>query len=177
MGKDNIAVSGGTSLSPLYVLIKLKDRTTHQEREVCTLANYLEGAINSEHHLEVLKDERKCYEIAMSAPNRVFEFRSQKARENVAAVYTPQQLEEVRQLLRGKSRAQLLKEAEIDMRKEPNQQSYVTKIYRREIGKRFWFSDAYMFAVAHVLLEHGILVGNGHFGGTVDNMYVYRKES
>ena len=176
MAKDNMAVSGSMSLSPLYVLITLRDSKTHQEREVCTLASYLEGAITTEYHLDVLKDERRAYDVAMSAPNRVFEFRNRKARQNVAPAYTPQQLEEVRYLLRGRSRARLRREAEADPFKEPNQQSYVTKIYRRDIGTKFWSSDAYMDAVAHVLLEHGVLVGNAHIGGSIGWMYIYDKK-
>ena len=117
--------------------------------------------------------ERKAYDIAISTPNRVFEFKKQKARQNVSPIYTPQQLDEVRRLLRGRSRAQLRREAPIDPFREPNQQSYVVRIYRREIGKKFWSSDALMVAVAHALLERGILVGDAHFGGSTGNMYVY----
>jgi hypothetical protein len=177
MAEDNLAVSGSMSLSPLYVLITLRDPKTHVEREVCTFASYLQGAIMTEYHLRVLKDERKAYDIAMSTPNRVFEFKNRKARENVAPIYTPQQLEHVRQLLRGRSRAQLRREAPIDPLKEPNQQSYVVQIYRREIGTKFWSSDALMVAVAHALLERGILVGDAHFGGSIGNMYVYNKKT
>ena len=178
MAKDNLAISHSMSLSPLYVLITLRDPKTHQERKVCTLASFLQGSITEEHHLQNdTAGERKAFDIAMSAPNRAFEFMSRKARENVAPIYTPQQLEHVRQLLRGRSRAQLRREAPIDPFKEPNQQSYVVKIYRREIGKKFWSSDAYMVAVAHVLLERGILVGDAHFGGSTGNMYVYDKKT
>lgn len=176
MAKDNMAVSGSMSLSPLYVLITLRDPKTHQEREVCTLASFLTGAIIEEHHLDYDNaGERKAFDIAMSAADRVFEFKNRKARRNAAPGYTPQQLEQVRQLLRSRSRAQLVREAEPDPFKEPNQQSYVTQIYRRDIKGNFWSSDALMDAVAHVLLERGILVGNGHIGGSTGWMYVYKK--
>ena len=178
MAKDNMAVSGSMSLSPLYVLITLRDPKTHQEREICTLASFLTGAIIEEHHLDYDNaGERKAFDIAMSTANRVFEFKKRKARGNVTPIYTPQQLEHVRQLLRGRSRAQLRREAPIDPFKEPNQQSYVVQIYRREIGKKFWSSDALMVAVAHALLERGILVGDAHFGGSIGNMYVYDKKT
>jgi hypothetical protein len=176
MGKDNLAISESMSLSPLYVLVTLRDPKTHQEREVCTLASFLTGAIIEEYHLDYDNaGERKAYNIAMSTPNRVFEFKNRKARRNVAPSYTPQQLEQVRQLLRSRSPAQLVREAEPDPFKEPNQQSYVTQIYRRDINGKLWSSDALMDAVAHVLLERGILVGNGHFGGSTGWMYVYKK--
>jgi len=176
MAKDNMAVSGSMSLSPLYVLVILRDPKTHQEQEVCTLASSLTGAIIEEHHLEYDNaGERKAFDVAMSTPNRVFEFKNRKARRNAAPGYTPQQLEQVRQLLRGRSRTQLVREAEPDPFKEPNQQSYVTQIYRRDINGKFWSSDALMDAVAHVLLERGILVGNGHIGGSTGWMYVYKK--
>jgi len=176
MAKDNVAVSGSMSLSPLYVLVTVKDPKTHQEREVCTLASFLTGAIIDEHHLAYDNaGERKAFDIAMSTPNRVFEFKNRKARRNVAPSYTPEQLAQARRLLQSRSGAQLRREAEPDPLKEPNQQSYVTQIYRRDINGKFWSSDALMDAVAHVLLERGILVGNGHIGGSTGWMYVYKE--
>jgi hypothetical protein len=149
-------------VSPLYLLMNLRDPKSGSQREICVLNHWLEAAIAEEYHLDLADDQRKIFDIAMAAPNRVFQFRTRKARAYVAAAYTPDQLAKVRQLLRGKSRRELRKEATVELLKEPNQQSSLTKIYRRDIGKRFWSSEAYKLAVAHVLLEHGILVGEAH---------------
>jgi hypothetical protein len=49
-----------------------------------------------------------------------------------------------------------------------DQQSFVTKIYRRTIGPRAPV-DSYKLAVGHILLENGILVGELH---DMDALYV-----
>lgn len=160
MSKDSNVVDIRISVSPLYVLITLRDSKDGTEREVCTLATYLHGAIAEEYHLDVLDDQRRIFDIAMGAPSRVFEFRNKKARNNVTPVYTREQLADVRRLVRGKSRLQLGAEARVE-------ESPVTKIYRRNKGKQFWVSYPYRVAVAHVLLEHGVLVGEAHDTGSL----------
>src|SRR5476649_1062890 len=54
MSKDPNVEAMRFSLSPLYVLITLRDPKTGADREVCTLATYLTGAINDEYRLDVL---------------------------------------------------------------------------------------------------------------------------
>jgi hypothetical protein len=159
MAKDNIAVSGELSSAPLYVLIRLVDARTGRSQAVCTLSTALQGAIAYENHLDVVKDGRKIYGIAISAPGRTFRFTNYVAREKVTPPYTEQQLTEIRRSIQGKSHEQLRKEANVDLLRPPNQQSAITKLYRREIGKRFWSSVSYRVAVAHVLLERGLPVG------------------
>lgn len=159
-------------MSPLYVLIMLRDTKTGAERELCVANQWLHFAIAREHHLDVVDDQRKIFDIAMAAPHRVFAFTRRKARESVAPAYTPGQLAYVRRLLLGKSRSWLLREAEVDLMKEPNEQGFVTRIYRRDIGQKFWSSYPLRVAVAHVLLEHGILIGEAHYGGMLGVLYV-----
>jgi hypothetical protein len=103
-------------------------------------------------------DQRRIFDIAMSAPKRVFEFKNQKARENLTPSYTPEQLAQVRQLLQSKTIKQLRAEVGVE-------QSSVTSIYRRNTRKGFSESDSYRDAVAHALLERGILVGELHDSG------------
>jgi hypothetical protein len=174
MARDNIAVSGNLSSSPLYVLITVRDAKTNGEREVCILGTALTEGIREERHLPRLGDgkdpfegARMAYKIAISAPSRVFQFKSQRARKLVAPAYTIQQLSEVRRLIEGKSLGQLRKEAKVDLFKPPDQQSSLTKIYRHETRNGFLSSDSYRVAVAHVLLEHGILVGEAHDTATL----------
>jgi hypothetical protein len=163
------------SMSPLYVLITVRDPKNGGERELCVLNQQLEGAIVDEYHLDLVDDQRKIFDVAMAAPHRVFTFTRRKARESVAPAYTPKELAYVRHLLQGRSRDWLLREARVDLMTEPNEQGFVTRIYRRDIGKKFWESDALRVAVAHVLLEHGILVGEAHYGGMLGVLYVDGK--
>jgi hypothetical protein len=146
--------------TPLYVLISLKDPKTDRTTDVCVLSSYLTGAIQTEHHLwDDPHGQRKAFDIAMSTPNRVFTFKNRKALGNASRVYTAQQLAMVRQLLQGKSREELQRAARVNPLRLPNEQSALTKIYRHDTPKGFWSSDRLRVAVAHVLLEHGILVG------------------
>src|SRR5205085_6453380 len=69
-------------MSPLYVLITLRDVKTRAERELCVANQWLHAAIASEHHLDVVDDQRKIFDIAMAAPHRVFTFTKRKARES-----------------------------------------------------------------------------------------------
>jgi hypothetical protein len=160
MAKDNLAVSGSFTMSPLYVLITLCDPAGQPGRLVCVPANYLSGAIHMEHGLSYDNaGEKKAYEIAVAQRDRVFCFTKRKARENILVRYSPSQLERARRLLAHRAEAQL--RAEVD-----REDSFVTRIYRRIYSGRraFWHSDAHMEAVAHVLLERGILVGQTHWG-------------
>jgi len=183
MSKDNPAVTASgiskhlptnrdivvvrLSSTPLYVLIAVKDPTAGTQRDVCVLSSSLEAAIAVEHKLDRSDDARKIFDIAMAAPNRTFTFNNPKARELVSPVYTPKQLTDVRKLLEGLSQRELRREAKVDLSKGPGEQSSVTKIYRQMQGKRFWSSDSYKVAVAHFLLEHGILVGELHDTGVL----------
>jgi hypothetical protein len=157
MFKDNLAVSGVMGMSPLYVLITLRDRHGH-DRTVCTASSFLYGAIHRQYALPYdTAGERRAFEIAMSAPNRVFMFTDRKAVANVQPLCTEKQVARVRERLAAKTRAQLRAETEPE-------ESDVTHVYRRiYAGRRgFWQSDALRDAVAHVLLERGVLVGWAH---------------
>jgi hypothetical protein len=101
----------------LYVLITVRDQKNGIDRKVCTPENNLYAAIAAEHRLDVINDRGKIFDLAMAAPNRVFEFKNRTARELVRPIYTQQQLEEVRQRLRGKAQRELRKEAELDLLK------------------------------------------------------------
>lgn len=160
MAKDNLAVSGSLTMSPLYVLITVCDASDGARRLVCVPANYLSGAIHMEHRLPYdTAGQRKEYQIATAQRDRVFCFTKRKARKNILVRYSPSQLMEVRRQLRHRSDTEL--RAAVD-----REDSFLTRIYRRIYTDRrgFWHSDALMEAVAHVLLERGILVGQTHWG-------------
>jgi hypothetical protein len=145
--------------SHLYVLITVRDPQHGRDQQVCLDQNTLSAAIAAEHGLDRANDELKIFELAVSAPNRIFEFKNKKARKLVRPIYSEQELARVRQFVRGKSRIELRKQATVDLMKDPNEQTELTKIYRHSVGKRLWLSDSLRLAVAHVLLENGILVG------------------
>jgi hypothetical protein len=162
MFKDNLAVSGVMGLSSLYVLITLRDRDG-DDRIICTGSNFLYGAIHTQYRLPYdTAGERRAFDIAMSAPQRVFAFTNRRAVANVTPNYTPQQVARVRERLAQKNRARL--RAEVDP-----EESDVTHIYRRIYPhhRGLWQSDELRDAVAHVLLERGVLVGWAHGSGAL----------
>ncbi len=152
---DNPAVSGEVSFTPLYVLIRLKDRWSSKSRLVSTLSSSLSRAIETQYDIDALRGSRRVYEIAKSHFDAPFDFSNPKARRYVEPTYTPNIRNEVRRALAGKSPAELKKEVAQD-------NSSLTKLYRRDEGSRLIESDRYKDAVAHVLLENGILVGEAH---------------
>jgi hypothetical protein len=153
MARDNLAVSGSVSSSALYLLISVCDRKSGAERVVCVTSNLLSGAIHMEYHLPYdIAGDRKEFEIAMSQPNRHFCFRSAKAANNIWVTYSPATLAEVRRRLADKSPAEL--RAEVDRQGRLNE-------------KPWWHTQRYQSAVAHVLLERGILVGQADYTGAL----------
>jgi hypothetical protein len=151
MSKDNPSVSGSVSLSPLYVLITVTEPESGVKRKVCLWSTRLRAAIHAEYHLgNSYAADRREFAIAIRSGRR-FRFVTAKGRENIAPLYSDQILKEVRSSLSGKTESQLRADVE-------DWQSSLTQLYSREN----WMSDAYRDAVAHVLLEHGILVGCAH---------------
>ena len=149
MARDNLAVSGSFSMSPLYVLITICDSKLGHDRIVAVTANFLSGAIDVEYHLRSdTAGWREEFEIAMRQPSRRFCFRSREARARVEVDYTPETLAEVRRRLAHLSGAQL--------RAELSRQGWVGSV-------RWWHTPKYQDAVAHVLLERGILVGEADY--------------
>jgi hypothetical protein len=152
--------------APLFVLITLRDPSTGAERAVAIPGNFLLGAIDTEYDLKPRKTSKKDewnalaelqereLHIALSQPNRVFVFRKRRARNNVEARYTPAILAEVRHAVGARSRKEFVRAARAN-------QSWLHQIY--ESKQDAMQSLAYRDAVAHVLLERGILVGHGDY--------------
>lgn len=161
--------------SPLFVLITLRDPSSGTERAAAIPGPFLLGAIEAEYHLELRKatsdkdelralveQQRKEVQIALAQPNRVFTFRNPIARKNVEPRYTPAILDEVRHVLASRSRTQIVAAAR-------ENQSWLHRIYERKQDAAKLL--AYQDAVAHVLLERGILVGQGEPFG----LYIINK--
>jgi hypothetical protein len=150
---------------PLYVLITMRDPSGSAERIAATPAPFLLGAIDIENHLHFpdpehppkndeeirAKLKRKELQIALSQPDRVFVFRNPQARENVELRYTPAILAQVRQRLSGRSRADIIAAARA-------RASWLHRVYtsKRDLAAFRSYRDA----LAHALLERGILVGH-----------------
>jgi hypothetical protein len=88
--------------APLFVLITLRDPDSGAERAAAIPGPFLLGAIETEYRLKLRKttshddiykalaeQQQKEVQIALAQPNRVFVFRSRKARNNVQPRYTP----------------------------------------------------------------------------------------
>jgi hypothetical protein len=138
------------STSPLYVLFTLHDAKTGADRMLCTGGNFLLGAIHMEYSLDYdAAGMKRGYDIALRQPGHRFTFKSGKALKNIDSGYTPQMLAEARRLLAGLWRAQL---------RDSVDSGKIDELchHGRDVG--VW--DAWQAAMAHVLLEHGILVGS-----------------
>ena len=153
-----------TIAGPLYIIITLRDPSRGTERTAAIAGPFLFGAIDFEYHLPVTdpehppkndaeitaKRQRKELQIALSQPNRTFIFRNQQARQNVAPRYTPEIFAKVRHQLSFRSRGEII--AAVHAKK-----SWLHRLY---LSKPNWAElQAYKDAVAHALLERGILVG------------------
>ena len=138
------------SMSHLYVLFTLHDAKTGPDRTICTGGNFLVGAIHMEYRLDYDAAGRKrAYDIALRQPGHRFTFKSRTASKNIDSGYTPQKLAEARQRLSGMSRAQLRHAAD---------SGQIDQLCHHGRDVAVW--DAWQAAMAHVLLEHGILVGS-----------------
>jgi hypothetical protein len=162
--------------APLFVLITLRDPSSGAERAAAIPGSFLLGAIETEYHLKLRKttssddiskalaeQQKKEVYIALSQPNRVFVFRNRRARNNVEPRYTPAMLAEVRRTLDSRSRKEILAAAR-------SNDSWLHRIYESKKGAMESF--AYRDAVAHAVLERGILVGHGDVTG---GLYVAAK--
>jgi len=164
------------STAPLFVLITLRD-VSGTERLVCIPADFLIGAIQREYHLEFdMAGERRMQEIAIGQPGRVFAFSVPEARKNVEPRYSAAILAEVKAVLDSESASELLEQ----MRRQPvyDMNHMDLKSLRAAFdasaspAQKFAYKEtkdaghgAYRDAVAHVLLEHGILAGIGDISG------------
>ncbi len=159
--------------TPLFVLITLRDPKNGTQREVAIVGPFLLGAIEDEYHIKVRKTgsfegdvaavekaQKREVQIALSQPNRTFVFRNHAARRNVEPRYTPAILQEVRNAFKGKSPREILSAARAT-------RSWLHDIYdsKDDAVRRLAYRDA----VAHALLERGILVGEGD---VIDGLYV-----
>jgi hypothetical protein len=135
-----------------YVLITVVDKKTGSAHLVAVLAASLLWAIEREQTYFPTADSPKAAaQVALSRSDRRFSFSDAGAGRNVSRIYDEAVLSELRALLSSKNNEQLIQEL-----RGAQQHSELHKIYRQESGDKYYI---YRSALAHVLLERGIMVG------------------
>lgn len=95
--------------APAYVMVTIADANTGLERQTCTTANLLAGAIDLEYALAHDDAGRKqALALALSNTSHRFVFTKQAALNNVSIEFTPQDLEQVRTWLAPVSNQDLM---------------------------------------------------------------------
>ena len=151
------------STAPNYVLITLVDKRTGSSRVACTEAPFLLGAIHQEHELAYDENgERKAMSLALTQQDRTFTFSNPRAIKNVQPRYTEKQLEEMR------GAVQECSDHELRRGLTPEDTDLQRKLFGTNRERSY---GAYRDAVAHLLLERGLLPRRGCIAGwlTVDN--------
>jgi hypothetical protein len=138
------------STSPLYVLITVRNGNTGAVEETATPAPLLLWALSVEKHLSYdPKSLPELRRIANSEPSRTFVFTSNTVIDRIRRLYTTQQLAEARRFIERVSSDDLRQQIRAG-------ESTVHAFYNHREGQLF---QSYEDALAHALLERGILVG------------------
>jgi hypothetical protein len=130
-----------------FVLITLRDARDGSQRRVCTLEAFFLGAIHTQRRID--HDEsglNRAEQVALRHWDEPFLFANPKAFNNVKPTYTLAQLAEIRERLSKYDRSSLSKQLD-------DPYGAIHDIYTHP------YRESYRDAVAHVLLENGILVG------------------
>jgi hypothetical protein len=137
-----------------FVLIRLNPPTGEgQPQEVCVPEAGLIGAIHVQYHLGYDGPGReRALQIALATKNRTFSFTNSKAFDVVKPLYTPSQLADIQRQLSKFTNSQLVSQLQAT-------QSKVHGLYSDHAP------ESYRDAVAHVLLDRGILVNEDDRSG------------
>src|SRR5450830_819541 len=103
------AALSNISTSPSYVMVTIADANTGLERQICTTANFLAGAIHFEYGLG--NDHaglKRATELALSNTSHRFVFTKQAALDNMRIDFSPQDLDNVRTWLAPVSNQDLM---------------------------------------------------------------------
>ncbi|KOP36685.1 hypothetical protein DBB36_10515 [Flavobacterium sp. WLB] len=147
--------NGGTF--QFFLVVKIKNLNTNKVREICTKANFLQGAIHREYNIDY--DERgiiKAYQTAIKNKNRYFEFKNDSAIANLAIEdYSENDLKKLQSRINFNLLTQKIKK----------NQKWSSYLDHKELKM-----------YAHALFNLGILTGeNSCFGGTL--IYVSPKSN
>ncbi len=103
------AAVSNISTSPSYVMVTIADANTGLERQTCTTANLLAGAIHFEYGLAFdLAGLKRATELALSNTSHRFIFTKQAALDNMRIEFAPQDLDDIRTWLAPVSNQELM---------------------------------------------------------------------
>jgi hypothetical protein len=145
-----------TSTFSYFTVIAAKNLNTGETREICTKGNFISGALHVEMKLGYSPlEEKKVFEFARKHKDRYFEFKDQKALENISFYdYNPKLILKIEKKYDIAKIVQIIKE---------------TKTFSCGLP------DNEMKLLAHSLYERGFMTGeNNCFGGTLQ--YVERNQ-
>ena len=144
------------STAPSYVLITLVSPDGRSRREVAIPAPFLLGAIHREHRLPYTEAGRaRALQLALAQPDRTFQLKDRRAVRNVQPRYTEEQLLAMRERLENETASSL--------RAGFGGSGRLHALYERPASAYAALRDA----IAHVLLERGILAGHGCIAGVL----------
>jgi hypothetical protein len=141
--------------SPRYILCQVRDPQTNAVQTVCVPGPALVDAIQIEHDWNyTILGRTKAKGLAMRHWSEAFAFQNLNARARVGTRYTSRKLAEIRGKLSRFSNRELKSQLR---RRRSGGPTELQKIWAAEETPISYVSRA---AVAHVLLERGILVAN-----------------
>ena len=147
----------GDWVSPRYVLISIRDPRTNSVSSVCVPGSSLVSAIQIEKNWSYhIGGRTKARGYAMRHWKKPFVFENSNALARVQAGYSEKQLSDIRARLSRFSNSDLKKQLRA-VRKRDAAETELQRLCAARNGSVGYASRA---AVAHVLLERGILVAN-----------------
>lgn len=148
----------GDWTSPRYVLISIRDPRTSAVSSVCLPGSSLVSAIQIEKNWSyAIGGRTKARGYAMRHWKKPFDFENSNALARVHAGYTGKQLSDVRARLSRFSNSDLKRQLRAVRRRDTTQETELQRLCAARNTAVGYVSRA---AVAHVLLERGILVAN-----------------
>jgi len=144
------------STASSFVLFTLVSTDGRTRRQVAIPAPFLLGAIHREHHIpSTAAGQAAALKIALEQPERTFQFKDRAAVRNVQPRYTEKQLAAMRERLKD--------ESQWGLRTGFNAGSgRLDSLYNRPNFREY---SALRDAIAHVVIERGLLAGHGDIAG------------
>jgi hypothetical protein len=148
----------GDWTSPRYVLIGMRNPRTNSVSSVCVPGSSLVSAIQLEKNWSyAIGGRTKARGYAMRHWKKPFDFENSNALARVQAGYTEKQLSDVRERLSRFSNSDLKKQLRAVRKRDV---IHETELQRLSAARNTPVGYVSRAAVAHVLLERGILVAN-----------------